>query len=257
MNAKMSAPQAEALPRAHALEARHYLGAAMHEPDRRAVFAHSWQLVAHREQLAEPGDHVVESWRERRCIVLRGRDGVLRAFPNVCRHRAGPLAHCSGKGMHNLRCKYHGWLYDQEGRLIAAPEMQDAADFATGDIRLPPLRVREWQGLVFVALRRGRRRVRRGLRRHFRAHRARSTSRPCGSRAATCSTWPATGRCTWTTSSRAITCRWSTPGCRGCWTTAPTTPRSSTGIRCSIRRCATPTRSTATARRSISSSTRT
>jgi len=152
MNARTTAPPAEALRTAHALDARHYVGAAMYEVDRRAVFGHSWQLVAHREQLVEPGDHVVEVVARTPVILLRGHDGVLRAFPNVCRHRAGPLAHCSGKGMHNLRCKYHGWLYDQAGRLIGAPEMQDAAEFATGDIRLPPLRVREWQGLVFVAL---------------------------------------------------------------------------------------------------------
>jgi len=152
MNVTTIKPPAEALRRARALEARHYLGSVMHETDRRAVFGHSWQLVAHREQLAQAGDHVVEVIAGTPVILLRGRDGVLRAFPNVCRHRAGPLANCSGKGMHSLRCKYHGWLYDQEGRLIGAPEMQDAEEFAIGDIRLPPLRVREWQGLVFVAL---------------------------------------------------------------------------------------------------------
>jgi choline monooxygenase len=54
--------------------------------------------------------------------------------------------------MQSIRCRYHGWLYDQEGRLVAAPEMQDAAGFEVGDVRLPCLPVREWQGLLFVAL---------------------------------------------------------------------------------------------------------
>ena len=130
MTSTTTKPLPDALRRARALEARHYSEPACYEADRRAVFGHSWQLVAHREQLMEPGDHVVEVVAGTPVILLRGRDGVLRAFPNVCRHRAGPLANCSGKGMHNLRCKYHGWLYDQEGRLIGAPEMQDAADFA-------------------------------------------------------------------------------------------------------------------------------
>jgi len=116
------------------------------------VFARSWQLVAHRLQLAEPGDHVVAEVAGASVLLLRGRDGALRAFPNVCRHRAGPLVHCSGKGMNSLRCKYHGWLYDQEGRLVAAPEMQDAIGFDVGGVRLPRLPVTEWQGLVFVAL---------------------------------------------------------------------------------------------------------
>ncbi len=140
------------LRRARALPVQYYFGEAALEFERRAVFGRSWQLVAHAAQLAEPGDHVVEDVAGTPVVVLRGRDGALRAFPNVCRHRAGPLALCSGKGLHNLRCKYHGWLYDQDGRLVAAPEMQDALDFRLEDHRLPPLRVQQWQGLVFVAL---------------------------------------------------------------------------------------------------------
>ena len=137
---------------ASALPARYYFGEDMLAMEQRSVFAHSWQLVAHHSQLAEPGDHVVEKIGEVPVIVIRGQDGVLRAFPNVCRHRAGPLALCSGKGARALHCKYHGWTYTLEGQLRSAPEMQAAADFDVADIRLPPLRVHEWQGLVFVAL---------------------------------------------------------------------------------------------------------
>jgi choline monooxygenase len=85
-------------------------------------------------------------------IVVRGQDGVLRGFVNVCRHRAGPLALCNGKGARALHCKYHGWTYTLEGQLRSAPEMQGAADFNVEEIRLPPVRVHEWQGLVYVAL---------------------------------------------------------------------------------------------------------
>ncbi len=140
------------LDHATALPARYYVGEPMLAMEQRAVFARSWQLVAHQEQLAEPGDHVVEQIGHVPVIVVRGQDGVLRAFPNVCRHRAGPLALCNGKGARALHCKYHGWTYTLEGQLRAAPEMLGAADFDVEDIRLPPLRVHEWQGLVFVAL---------------------------------------------------------------------------------------------------------
>ena len=140
------------LEHAHALPARYYFGEAMLEREHEAVFARSWQLVAHREQLVEPGDHVVEMIGKVPILVVRGKDGVLRAFPNVCRHRAGPLALCNGKGANALHCKYHGWTYTLEGQLRSAPEMQGAKDFEVADIRLPPLRVHEWQGLVFVAL---------------------------------------------------------------------------------------------------------
>ncbi|MEO6801267.1 MAG: aromatic ring-hydroxylating dioxygenase subunit alpha, partial [Rhodanobacter sp.] len=142
----------EELDRARALPARYYAGEAMLAMEQRAVFARSWQLVAHHEQLAEPGDHVVGQIGAVPLLLVRGQDGVLRAFPNVCRHRAGPLALCNGKGARALHCKYHGWTYTLEGQLRSAPEMQDAADFHVEDIRLPPLRVQEWQGLVFVAL---------------------------------------------------------------------------------------------------------
>lgn len=140
------------LSRATALPARYYFGEAMLAMEQQAVFARSWQLVAHQGLLAEPGDHVVEQVGEVPVLVVRGSDGVLRAFPNVCRHRAGPLALCNGKGARALHCKYHGWSYTLEGQLRSAPEMQDACDFKVEDIRLPPLRVHEWQGLVFIAL---------------------------------------------------------------------------------------------------------
>jgi choline monooxygenase len=140
------------LDHATALPARYYAGEPMLAMEQGAVFARSWQLVAHQGQLAEPGDHVVEQIAGVPVLLVRGQDGALRAFPNVCRHRAGPLALCNGKGARALHCKYHGWTYTLEGQLRSAPEMQDAADFKVEDIRLPPLRVHEWQGLVFVAL---------------------------------------------------------------------------------------------------------
>ncbi|MEP7185582.1 MAG: aromatic ring-hydroxylating dioxygenase subunit alpha [Rhodanobacter sp.] len=143
---------AEELNRAHALAPRYYSGEAMLAMEQRAVFARSWQLMAQQGQLAEPGDHVVEQIGTVPVLLVRGQDGVLRAFPNVCRHRAGPLALCNGQGARALHCKYHGWTYTLEGQLRSAPEMQDAADFRVEDIHLPLLRVHEWQGLVFVAL---------------------------------------------------------------------------------------------------------
>jgi len=140
------------LDRATALPARYYRGEAMLAMENQAVFARSWQPLAHQGQLAEPGDHVVGEIGGVPVIVVRGQDGVLRAFPNVCRHRAGPLALCNGKGARALHCKYHGWTYTLEGQLRSAPEMGGAADFDVASIHLPPLRVQEWHGLVFVAL---------------------------------------------------------------------------------------------------------
>ncbi|PRH81680.1 aromatic ring-hydroxylating oxygenase subunit alpha [Arenimonas caeni] len=135
---------------ATALPARHYAGEAAHARDLRAVFGRSWQLVARADQLEGAGDHVVDTVGRLPVLVVRGADGTLRAFANVCRHRAGPLALCNGRGARALTCKYHGWTYTLEGQLRSAPEMQGAKDFDVAGIRLPALRVAQWQGLVFV-----------------------------------------------------------------------------------------------------------
>ena len=146
-----SALAPQSLERALALPAAFYLGADMAERDRRAVFAASWQLVGHESVLADAGDHLVTDIAGLPVIVLRDTEGRLRGFHNVCRHRAGPLATCDGKGAKVLRCHYHGWTYTLDGVLRSAPEMQTAADFVPADIRLPELRVETWHGLVFAA----------------------------------------------------------------------------------------------------------
>ncbi len=137
---------------ATALPARYYAGDAAAILDRGAVFARSWQLAAHNVQLEGAGDHVLTEIAGVPLVIVRGDDGQLRALHNVCRHRAGPLATCDGRGAKRLRCHYHGWTYALDGRLLSAPEMADAKNFEIGAIRLPQAQVAEWRGLIFVAL---------------------------------------------------------------------------------------------------------
>lgn len=137
--------------RAHALPAAFYVDDSMPSLDRRAVLDRSWHLVAHVSRLRESGDHVVADCGGLPVIAVRGADGAIRAFHNVCRHRAGPLARCDGRGANALRCLYHGWTYDLEGRLKSAPEMGAADGFDIASIALPSMQVRVWQGLVFAA----------------------------------------------------------------------------------------------------------
>lgn len=143
---------AQQLEHARALPARFYVDSHSHELERHAVFARSWQLLAHASQLAESGDHVVGEIAGVPLLIVRGNDGELRALHNVCRHRAGPLALCNGRGARRLRCHYHGWTYALDGQLRSAPEMQGAADFDIDAIRLPQARVASWRGLVFGSL---------------------------------------------------------------------------------------------------------
>jgi choline monooxygenase len=136
---------------ARALPARYYVDERMPTLDRGAVFARSWHLVAHVSQLREAGDHVVSDLAGLPVLAVRGADGAIRVLHNVCRHRAGPLATCDGRGARALRCRYHGWTYELDGRLKSAPDMASAEAFDVADVRLPACEVHEWQGLVFAA----------------------------------------------------------------------------------------------------------
>jgi choline monooxygenase len=133
------------------LPARFYTDTRMPALDASAVFARSWQLVCHQSQLTGVGDHVVTRIAGLPLLVVRSEASTIRAFHNVCRHRAGPIASCDGKGAQNLRCRYHGWTYGLDGVLRGAPEMGRTPDFDPARIRLPEVRVHLWQGLVFIA----------------------------------------------------------------------------------------------------------
>ncbi|HEY4145787.1 aromatic ring-hydroxylating oxygenase subunit alpha [Pinirhizobacter sp.] len=134
------------------LPARFYTDTRMPALDGSAIFARSWQLVCHQSQLAGVGDHVVTEIAGLPLLIVRSDMSGIRAFHNVCRHRAGPIASCDGKGAKHLRCRYHGWTYGLDGVLRGAPEMGRTPDFNPSDIRLPEVRVHVWQGLVFVAM---------------------------------------------------------------------------------------------------------
>jgi choline monooxygenase len=119
--------------------------------EREKVFRHSWQVVGHHDQVAKPGDYFTTTLVDEPLLILRNNHNELRAFFNVCRHRAGPPA--EGCGSRRLfRCGYHGWTYDLEGRLISAPEFEEVQEFERDHFSLPPVRVEEWFNLVFVNL---------------------------------------------------------------------------------------------------------
>lgn len=141
----------QSLTEATTLPAVAYADPAFHGFERQCIFARSWQRVGRVDQLCETGDHVVAEVAGKPIIVVRGSDGNLRGFFNVCRHRAGPLALENGNAR-QLRCHYHGWTYTLEGQLRSAHEMEEAKDFNPACIHLEPVAVAEWEGLVFAAV---------------------------------------------------------------------------------------------------------
>jgi choline monooxygenase len=135
--------------RARTPEAAFYTDAGGLTRELEHAIGRSWQLAGHAEQLAESGDFLTTEICGEPLLLVNDA-GTLRAFFNVCRHRAGPVA--TGCGRQRLfACRYHGWTYDLKGQLVRAPEMGEAAlDSAT--IRLEPARVERWGPLLFVAL---------------------------------------------------------------------------------------------------------
>ncbi len=135
---------------AHTFPAQVYQPGLFDVLDKTAVLHKSWQLAAHISQLKNVGDYVVHEVADQPIIVVNTESGI-KAFHNVCRHRAGPLALKNGSAK-TLMCKYHGWNYHLNGQLKSAPEMHTTAGFDVCDHRLPEVKTDQWQGLVFVAL---------------------------------------------------------------------------------------------------------
>ncbi len=122
----------------------------IYDRERVEIFAKSWQLFAHEDQLAAPGAYVADTVAGYPLFVLRGRDGVLRGFHNVCRHRAAPLVDAGQGRCDVLRCRYHGWLYGHDGSLKKTPLFGEDASFDRAEFGLFPVRVESWRGFVMV-----------------------------------------------------------------------------------------------------------
>jgi choline monooxygenase len=142
--------------RAHLDSTLHAAG--YHDPaafalERGMIFGRSWLLMGHVRELEKPGDTLAEAIAGWPLFVIRDKQGALKGFHNVCRHRAGPLVEdgCGHTGA--LRCRYHGWLYDTDGRLIRRPGFADGADpFDGAALALKPIAVAQWRGFVLVNL---------------------------------------------------------------------------------------------------------
>jgi choline monooxygenase len=136
--------------RAETIPARCYTDPVFAALEEEKVFGAAWQLVAHREQLAQPGDYVTaEIGRE--AIVIVNDAGTLRGHHNVCLHRAGAVAHGCGRRQ-TLQCRYHGWTYRLDGQLLHAPEMEQSAGFRPADFHLLSVQVATLGPLVFACL---------------------------------------------------------------------------------------------------------
>jgi choline monooxygenase len=129
-----------------------YTAPEVYAAERDAVFARSWQVVGRGEQVATPGAYLTATIAGEPVLVVRGDDGVLRAFFNVCRHRAAPILTEPCGSVTKLRCRYHGWTYDLAGNLRGTPEFDGVEEFCKEANGLVPVAVAEWGPFVWVHL---------------------------------------------------------------------------------------------------------
>jgi len=140
------------LAKASTIPAAWYVDPRIAELERLSVFSKAWQLVARTDQVDHPGHFIATTVAGEPVVVVRGTDGVLRAFYNVCRHHAAavvtqPCGHAS-----LLRCPYHGWNYGLDGSLKGMPEFEGVENFDRAQNGLVPIRVETWECFVFVNL---------------------------------------------------------------------------------------------------------
>jgi len=124
------------------------------ELERTSIFQTTWQLVCHVNDVPEAGDYTTLDMLGEKAVVLRGNDGEVRAFHNVCRHRAARVAD-GNQGNCGLRltCPYHAWSYDLDGSLRGVPKWQGFEELDKSALGLKPLDMEIWRGFVFIRFR--------------------------------------------------------------------------------------------------------
>ena len=140
------------LEEAYTIPGAWYVDPRMAELERDQVFAHNWIAVGRTDQVAAPGEFFTVELAGEPLVVVRGADGALRAFYNVCRHHAAAVVTAAFGTAQHLRCPYHGWTYGLDGSLKGAPEFAGVCNFDRAQNGLVPLRAAVWEQFVFVTL---------------------------------------------------------------------------------------------------------
>ena len=141
---------AGAIERGDTLPARWYVDAEVFQAEKERIFHRSWQYVGHTGQVSSVGDFFTTQLGDMPVVILRGADGEIRAFANVCRHRGSEVVlECAGNRK-TLQCHYHGWTYNLDGTLRNAPRENEQREFAKERLGLAPFAVETWGPLIFV-----------------------------------------------------------------------------------------------------------
>ena len=149
---RLIAPSASADADAHSLPAWIYRDAEFFERERQAIFRQSWQLICHLSDVPRPGDFHTFDFLNEPIFVVRTEQGV-RAFHNVCRHRAARLLDGErGSCGRRITCPYHAWTYALDGRLVGVPQRESFGALDTARHGLATLEHEVFMGFIFVRL---------------------------------------------------------------------------------------------------------
>ncbi len=129
-----------------------YTDARVYEIEQQTVFSGSWQVAARLDQVREPGQYVTTEIAGEPIVIVRGSDGELRGFFNVCRHHAAAVMTEPEGQATQMRCPYHGWTYSLSGELKGTPDFSGVCNFDRAENGLAPVEIAAWEKWVFVRL---------------------------------------------------------------------------------------------------------
>jgi choline monooxygenase len=121
-----------------------------HQKEIDQVLMRSWLPVGRTDQLVDVGDYFTRNFFGESVVIVKGKDNQVRALSNVCRHRATQIVDDGVGNKKLLTCPYHKWVYNLDGGLRGAPQMDMAKEFDRKGCRLPEFRLEIWNGFIFV-----------------------------------------------------------------------------------------------------------
>ena len=136
----------------HSMPGWYYADHQVFELEKTKVFAEGWVCVGHQSEISKTGQYMTVTIGDEPVVILRDRQGQVRAYSNVCRHRGMTLVEGKGKAS-VLTCPYHAWSYHLDGQLNKAPYMEEVKGFDPKACALPEFQLEEWLGFVFVNIR--------------------------------------------------------------------------------------------------------
>lgn len=129
-----------------------YTDEGIYKLEQQTTFSRSWQVAARSDQVHEPGRYVTTEIAGEPIVIVRGTDGALRGFFNVCRHHAAAVMTEPEGHATQLRCPYHGWTYSLSGELKGTPDFSGVCNFDRAKNGLAPVEIADWEKWIFIRL---------------------------------------------------------------------------------------------------------